>query len=92
MFKVDSRDHGEKFFEWEEEAEEYAEKVREELHQKYCIQKETPTEGNCICTRPDFPGYHKGIECTPHYYARTVEDHSVDECDIADNVYIEEVN
>jgi hypothetical protein len=67
MFKVDTRDHGEKFFEWEEDAESWAERVREELHQKYCIEKQIPAEGECICTRPDFPGYFVGIECTPHY-------------------------
>jgi len=91
MFRVDTPDHGEKFFEWKEDAENWVNKVREELHKTYCVEKQTPTEGNCICTRPDLPGYFKGIECTLHYYARTVEPHTIEGCVIADNVYIEEV-
>jgi hypothetical protein len=91
-FKVDDCDNGERFFEWEEDAEEYAEKRREALHQKYCIEKEVPDKGECICTRPDLPWYRDGIECAPHHYARTVKAHHLEDCKIVDNcVTVEQV-
>ena len=91
-YKVEDGYEGqEKYFDWEDDAEEWAEKRREELHRTYCIDKKVPGHGECVCTRKDWSSYYEGIECVRHHYARTVKEHSVDDCTIAEEVYIEEI-
>ncbi len=55
--------------------------LRNKLHTAYCIDKRVPDK--CSCGTP------RVVECTAHYYARTVTPHSVQDCTIAADVVIE---
>lgn len=82
VFVVSTFDGEDQYFKHKQHAEKFAENECKRLHQKYCIEKWTPTE--CLCTR------NEEKECAHHYYARTVKEHSVGHCERAETVWVEE--
>jgi hypothetical protein len=91
-YKVRTYDGEDTFFYSEHDAEEYAEKERKRVHQKYCIDKEVPGPGECLCTRPDFQRLSRERTCAAHHYAKTVKEHTVDDCDKAWEVGVDEID
>ncbi len=55
------------------EAVKYKLQRREEIHQKYCIEKWGPKD--CLCSETN-----KQQECAAHHYLRTTPDHDLEEC------------
>lgn len=65
------------------DAHNFADLLRRQIHQVTCIDKAN-LPNRCICDDP------AAIECSSHAYARTVTPHSVQECTVAADVYVQE--
>ena len=65
------------------DADRFADSLRLKVHQDTCINK-INLPNRCICDNPT------GVECSSHTYARTVKSHSIQECTIAADIYVEE--
>ena len=81
---IDNYEGKDMVFKYEDDAENHVKVVKNYLHNKYCVEKDTPDK--CLCTRSNGKQM-----CASHHYALNVDNHNLEDCDLAnDNVFIEE--
>ena len=90
-YKISGLFGDDEYFYDEDDAENRAEEIRKKIHQKYCVDKVVPGPGDCLCTRPDLQRYLTEKECSLHYYARTVVEHKLEECEKSRDVIVDEI-
>ena len=81
---VDSFEGKSKFFKEEKDAKSYKRQRRQEIHQKYCVEKWGPS--NCLCSETN-----KQQQCAAHHYLYTTPDHELEHCPLKQDVGIRQI-
>ncbi len=87
IFRAISEYDGEEcLFDQQTDAEKWAENKKEDLHHFYCVERKLNPPSDCLCRTS------KGKrECAAHTYQRTVTTHEIDDCPMAQDVKVEEI-